>query len=62
MDKSGVAVFEKARRYESIVYAVLWLMVLILPFFNEFMRMTHQYQFSWCNVMRWLIGIISSFS
>lgn len=61
MDKSGVAVFEKARRYESIVYAVLWLMVLILPFFNEFMRMTHQYQFSWCNVMRWLIGIIPFF-
>ena len=61
MDKSGEAVFEKARRYESIVYAVLWLMVLILPFFNEFMRMTHQYQFSWCNVMRWLIGIIPFF-
>lgn len=58
MDNSGAVVFEKARKYESIVYAVMWLLVLFLPFVNEFMRMAHQYPFSWCNVIRWLIGII----
>ena len=50
---------DRIRKYESIVYAVLWLLILLLPFFNEFMgAMVEGSPFSWCYVIRWWTGLI----
>lgn len=54
---SGV-VLDRTRKYEFIVYAVLWLLVLVLPFFNEFMKMADGSAFSLCNIVRWWIGLL----
>ena len=58
MEKFAPSVYENARRYESVVYVTLWLLVAFLPFFNEFMRMSHGFSFSWNNIFRWWIGIV----
>lgn len=46
------------RRYEMTVYAVLWLLVLLLPFVNELIRFIDGRQFAWCGIIRWYIGLI----
>ena len=38
MKNSSADVVDNVRRYESYVYASIWLLSLVLPFFNEFMR------------------------
>ena len=49
---------DRSRKYEHIVYAVLWLLVLGLPFFNEILRVCDGAGFSWCNIVRWWVGLI----
>ena len=49
---------DRSRKYEHIVYAVLWLLVLVLPFFNEILRVCDGISFSWYNIVRWWIGLI----
>lgn len=46
------------RRYEMTVYAVLWLLVLMLPFVNELIRFIDGRQFAWCGILRWYVGLI----
>lgn len=49
---------DQSRKYETIVYAAMWLLIFMLPFLNEFQRMINQLPFSWYNVVQWLIGLI----
>lgn len=51
-------VYDSTRRYELIVYAILWLLVLILPFVNEFIKFIDGKNFSWSSIARWFIGLI----
>lgn len=41
-----------------IVYVAIWLLVFLLPLFNELIRVSNGQDFSWCNVIRWWIGLI----
>ena len=45
--------------YEFVVQAVMWLLVLALPFANELLRVSAEYQFSWQNILRWMTGVIT---
>ena len=58
MKDSGVSLVDRTRKSEMIVYAVLWLLVLVLPFFNELLKMTSGSIFSWSRVIRWFTGLI----
>ena len=46
------------RRYELVVYAILWLLVFILPFLNESVRFVDGRNFSWFGIIRWFVGLI----
>lgn len=54
----GSSVIDRTRKYECLVYAALWLLAFVLPFFNEFMRMADGSEFSWANIYRWWTGLI----
>lgn len=58
MGNAGKSFLIKSRKYESMVYAAMWLLVFMLPFLNEFQRMINQQPFSLYNVIQWLIGLI----
>lgn len=58
MRDEATAVIDRSRKYENIVYAVLWLLVLLLPFCNELMRVEAGSTFSWNNIIRWLTDMI----
>ncbi len=45
--------------YEFVVQTVMWLIVLALPFANELLRVPSEQEFSWVNILRWLIGVIT---
>ena len=44
---------------EFVVQTVMWLIVLALPFANELLRVPSEQEFSWVNILRWLIGVIT---
>ena len=44
---------------EFVVLTVIWLIVLALPFANELLRVPSEQEFSWVNILRWLIGVIT---
>ena len=48
----------KYRKLEFIVYAVIWLLLVLLPFINEFMGMKHGFPFSWADISYWLLGMV----
>ena len=52
------SVYYKSRMSESMVYAAMWMIMLLLPFVNEFMKSGSEFGFSWCNVVRWYLGLI----
>lgn len=58
--KSGSrpVVEDRLRKYESIVYAVLWLFILMLPFLNEILKVSEGLEFSWCSIILWCIGLL----
>lgn len=58
MRDDGVAVIDRSRKYENIVYVALWLLVFLLPFCNELMRVESGASFSWNNIARWFTGMI----
>ncbi len=58
MNSGTGSAFDRTRYYEYLVYAILWLFVLLLPFFNEFMRMADGAVFSWGHITRWWSGLI----
>jgi hypothetical protein len=58
MKNSSAGVVDNVRRYESYVYASIWLLSLVLPFFNEFMRVAGGADFVWRHIIRWWVGII----
>lgn len=49
---------DKSRKYEIIVYATIWLLVIFLPLFNEVMRVATGGVFSWHSILRWWQGLI----
>lgn len=57
MKGTGVSLVDRTRKSEMIVYAVLWLLVLVLPFFNELLRQTSDDVFSWGRILRWFTGL-----
>lgn len=58
MNNGSESLIDRTRKYECLVYAALWLLALVLPFFNEFMRMADGAGFSWANITRWWTGLI----
>lgn len=58
--KSGslVVVKDRLSKYESIVYAVLWLFILLLPFLNEILKVSNGLDFSWCSIVLWWLGLL----
>lgn len=58
MEKVAGSVIDKSRKYEIIVYATLWLLVIVLPLFNELMREASGGDFSWCSIIRWWLSLI----
>lgn len=46
------------RRFELVVYAILWFIVIILPFLNESVKFMDERNFSWSGIIRWFIGLI----
>ena len=58
MKEVEATLVERTRKSELIVYAVLWLIVLVLPFFNEFIRFASADAFSWSRILRWFTGLI----
>ena len=58
MEKVAGSKVDKSRKYEIIVYATIWLLVIVLPLFNEVMRDANGGEFSWCSIVRWWIGLI----
>lgn len=57
MDNEAISFQDQSRKYETIVYAAMWLLVFMLPFLNEIQRMINQQPFSWYNVVQWLVGM-----
>lgn len=55
MSETGI---DTSRKYENIVYAFFGVLVVLLPFFNEVMRLGNGMPFSWCSVIRWWIGLL----
>ncbi len=49
----------RTKHFESVVYATMWLLVLVLPFVNELMRVSLDYDFSWSNILRWTVGTVT---
>lgn len=58
MEKVAGYIADKSRKYEIIVYATIWLLVIVMPLFNEVMRDAGGGDFSWCSIVRWWIGLI----
>lgn len=58
MEKVVGSVIDRTRKYEIIVYAALWLLVIMMPFFNEIMRVVNGREFSWYNICRWWLGLV----
>ena len=58
MEKVVGSVIDRTRKYEIIVYAALWLLVIMMPFFNEIMRVVNGRDFSWYNIYRWWLGLV----
>ncbi len=58
MEKVAGAKVDKSRKYEIIVYATIWLLVIVLPLFNEVMREASGGDFSWPSIIRWWQGLI----
>lgn len=58
--KSGFrpVVRDRLRKYESIVYAVLWLFILMLPFLNEILKVSKGLEFSLCSIVVWCFGLL----
>ena len=58
MEKVAGPIADKSRKYEIVVYATLWLLVIVLPLFNEIMRDASGSVFSWHSILRWWQGLI----
>lgn len=58
MEKDDINILDgQSRKPEMMVYAAIWLLVFLLPLCNEGIRVSNDYDFSWCNVIRWWIGL-----
>lgn len=51
-------VFDRSRLYELLVYAAMWLLVLLFPLLNEALQSSRGLDFSWSDVGRWWLGAI----
>lgn len=58
MGKVVGSVIDRTRKYEIIVYAALWLLLILMPFFNEIMRVVNGRDFSWYDICRWWLGLV----
>lgn len=54
-------VFDRSRLYELLVYAIIWLIVLLFPLLNEALQSSRGLEFSWVDAGHWWLGAVPYF-